>query len=366
MIKAILFLKRKWLFLILIFLFLFKPSQGFCFNFSLSLNPYSGEIFPGEKFQTALSLNLLTEKSAKVSLKISKIPQNIKVKFSPSSCEPPCSSILKITSSKKILSGNYFLEILATGKGVTRTTTFNLRVLSPPKFDFSLDLSHSREEIWPGQTTFVIANLKYLSGTPERVSLATSIIPRKIKVKFSPPSCKPPCSSTIEISCSKKTPTGEYLFSILAIGEGITKTADFKLTILSDLNSPILLSPKNRSKVTSLTLPFDWIDVVGAKLYIFEVDSYKIKTKKSFLVIPQGVLKYNKSYVWRVKACEDEKLINCSSWSDSFKFETITKKRLAEERREKLRKELQKKIIAILRKIISLMEQLREMEKAKH
>lgn len=356
MLKENLFSKRK-IFVFIFFLFLLKPFESLAFDFSLFLNSPQGEVFPGQDFQTAVSLFLLSKKSNRVYLFVSRIPPDVEVKFSPSSCKPPCSSILKIETKKRTLPGEYPLEILATGKGVTKTKIFSLKVSALPEFNFSIELSHSREEIWPGQTTYLVANLKHLSGSSKKVYLITAILPPRIKVEFSPSSCWIPCSSIIGIETSKKIPTGEYSFQILAGRKGIVKKADFKLIILSDLNSPFLISPKNKSRIFSLTPSFKWTRVEGAKFYIFEIDSYKIKTKKTFLKLPRGILKYHRIYTWKVKACQDEKLRNCSLWSESFKFKTITKKDLI--------KELKEKIAKIMKKIRDLQKQLEKLERSK-
>lgn len=330
------------------------------FDFSIILTPSSKEIYQGEKVEVVLTIDLISGESNKITFTIPKLPPAIRASFSPGSCYPPCVTTLKISTEKEVLEGHYQIQIVTTGGGKTKTTNFYLSILSLPAFDFSLELSHSSEEIWPKEKALILINLKLISGTPEEVSFKSSILPKEIKIYFSPSSCTPPCTSSVEISTSKATPSDIYNFTIFGVAKEIIKKADFKLTVLSTLSSPRLYSPPKNSRITTLNPVLSWTSVFGAKFYLVEINSFKIKAKSSSLTVPVGILEYFKTYNWRVRACEDEELLNCSQWSDTFQFKTITPARLAREKREAKIKEIKKKIAAIMKQIAFLQEELRK------
>lgn len=353
--------KDKKLFLILglIFFGVFFAHEIQAFDFLFSYwEPPKGEVFRGESLKVVFSLQLVSKKTKKVKFTIPKTPLGIQAKITPSYCYPPCYAILKISTNKKIAPGSYFIPVIASGKGVIRRVDYPLVVLPWPIFDYSLSLSHQFESIWPGQTTYLILNLKHLSGKSQKVSFKAISPSKKIKIKFSPSKCKPPCNATLRIKTSKKTPTGEYSIEILAVSKEKIKRKKFKLILLSDLSSPVLIFPKNKAKIITLRPFLDWTKIEGAKIYLVQINSYKLKTKNSFLEVPKGVLRYHKIYRWKVKACKDQKLKKCSLWSEEFKFKTIPLKELIEKKRKRALKKLQDQIKAIEKKIAQLKKQL--------
>lgn len=94
------------------------------------------------------------------------------------------------------------------------------------------------------------------------------------------------------------------------------------------LATPHFLSPQPGTTISELTITLDWSDVAGAGAY--EVCYQRkedhwichttINTEKR---IPEiGRLRSNSEYFWRVRACVDSSLVECSPYSGSWRFNT--------------------------------------------
>jgi hypothetical protein len=100
------------------------------FNFSLSVSPGSATIIPGQSASATVTVTLTAGPTNSVSFSISGLPSGASASFSPTSCNPTCSSTMIISTSNTTPGGNYTITISATGGGITRTTNFALTVPS--------------------------------------------------------------------------------------------------------------------------------------------------------------------------------------------------------------------------------------------
>jgi hypothetical protein len=353
-------MKKLYFFFFFLFTFLFFiPFIISAFDFSLSAQPNSGEVLPGNQFNFALSVNLVSGSANPVSFIIPKVLPEITVNLSRSSCSSlPCTILVTINTTRFVGVGSYLIPVVASGGGISRNLDFPLRVVAPPTSDFSFELSHQTESLRAGEKALVVATVKPLSGPNKKVSFAIESNPSFISFSFNPESCLPPCFTTLTFTTRKnQTPTGEYDFSILAFADQSFKKQNFKLLVVSDLLAPILVSPKNKSVIYNLTPTLDWLDVEGAKVYIVDLGFYKTKTKSSSLTLLPGTLKYNQTYEWRVKACKDENQMECSLWSEPFRFSTM--------RQEDRIAQLKEQIRILLIQIAQLQAKLAELKKQK-
>lgn len=105
--------------------------KALAFDFGLNLSSDSGSVGIGDTLKTAINIPSFSDDDRWYSVVLfpSITPKGVKIDFNPSSCTPPCSSIMSITASKDAEQRNYPISISATGKGITRTVNYNLSVI---------------------------------------------------------------------------------------------------------------------------------------------------------------------------------------------------------------------------------------------
>lgn len=106
-------------------------SKALAFDFGLNLSSNSGSIGIGDTLKTAINIPSFSTDDYwhSVNLFPSITPKGVRIDFNSSSCTPPCSSIMTITASKEAEQRTYSILIYATGKGITRTATYNLSII---------------------------------------------------------------------------------------------------------------------------------------------------------------------------------------------------------------------------------------------
>jgi hypothetical protein len=103
--------------------------KALAFDFGLNIASDSGRVGLNETLKTAINITSSSDDHwYSVTLFPSITPKGVKINFSPSSCTPPCSSIMTITTTKDAEQRNYPISISATGKGVTRNANYNLSI----------------------------------------------------------------------------------------------------------------------------------------------------------------------------------------------------------------------------------------------
>jgi hypothetical protein len=110
-------------------------------------------------------------------------------------------------------------------------TSGTLQIL-PSIFDFDLSVNQTPLQVTQGNSVSTSLNTFLLSEPTQSVTFSASGLPTGAPASFNPPSCSPPCSSTISISTSSTTPAGTYTITVTGTGGGETDTADFNLTVL--------------------------------------------------------------------------------------------------------------------------------------
>ena len=102
------------------------------FDFSLT-NSGNVTLRPGNSVFKTITANLLSGTAQRVTFSTSGLPSGAEAFYSQASCSPPCSATLTIYTSASTPAGSYSVTVKATG-GVTRTTTFNLTIVTTPLF----------------------------------------------------------------------------------------------------------------------------------------------------------------------------------------------------------------------------------------
>jgi PKD repeat protein/predicted RNA-binding protein with TRAM domain len=111
------------------------------------------------------------------------------------------------------------------------TATSPGRVVKVDLFDFALSNSGG-VTVFQGASGSNTITLALVSGGPREVALScTSGLPPGASCSFNPASGLPTYSSTLTISASFSTPTGDFAVTVTATGGGLTRTTQFTLSV---------------------------------------------------------------------------------------------------------------------------------------
>jgi hypothetical protein len=98
------------------------------FDFSISVSPSSGSVAQGGSVSTTVTATLTSGTSQSVSFSCSNLPSGASCSFNPTSCNPTCSSTLRISTSSTTPTGTYSITVIGQSGGLTRSTTYLLTV----------------------------------------------------------------------------------------------------------------------------------------------------------------------------------------------------------------------------------------------
>lgn len=105
---------------------------GACpFEFSLSLSPSSDSVLKGSSVTTEVSLNLDGGTTQSVALSCSGLPAGASCSFSPTSCNPTCSSTLTISTTTSTPEGSHVISVTGTAGVTVESENYYLTVEGP-------------------------------------------------------------------------------------------------------------------------------------------------------------------------------------------------------------------------------------------
>ncbi|GAA4041064.1 M28 family peptidase [Nonomuraea soli] len=130
------------------------PSQ----DFSISTNPASGTVEPGQSATTTVGTQTTSGNAQTVNLTASGLPSGASASFSPASVTSGNSSTLTISTSAQTPAGTFTVTITGTGQTATHTATYSLRVGSGPSPTDPPDISLANVKAHVNQFGTIAAN----------------------------------------------------------------------------------------------------------------------------------------------------------------------------------------------------------------
>ena len=199
------------------------PSSA-AFDFSLA---DSGDetIRNGSKENITLTTALSSDLGQNVSFTLSGVPSGVTFTIWPATCLVPCISQIQFEVAATAIAGKTEITVSATNGTLTKTTTFDLKILTP--MDFVLTQPAART-LLPGTTITQPINISVIKGTSQLISLAASAAPSGLTTTLSTMSCLPNCTATLTISGSI---AGQYEVTITAKSGDDLKRATFPVTV---------------------------------------------------------------------------------------------------------------------------------------
>src|SRR5438105_2013239 len=227
------------------------------FDFSVSVSPSSATVVQTASVSAVVSVTLPfsdTSSTTAVSFSINGgLPSGITATFSPTSCNPNCSSTVTFsaTSNAQIVMTSFGIAA-DDGAGHRGSASFSLTVSA---FDFGISAAPSSATVAQAgsvQTivTLTLPNSDSSSTTSVTFAADPTTLPTGVTATFSPASCSPNCFSTVTFTASSTATTGTSLVTITGTGGGVAKIVSFTLTVIA-FDFSMLVSPGSASVVQS-------------------------------------------------------------------------------------------------------------------
>jgi len=124
------------------------------FDFSVEVNPTSGSASQGSSVSTNVTATLLSGSTQSVTFSASGLPSGTSASFSPTACNPTCSSSMTINTVGSTPTGTYSINVCGTGGGLSRCVVYQLTVTAA-----------GTQITAPGVTTNAATNITTTSAT---------------------------------------------------------------------------------------------------------------------------------------------------------------------------------------------------------
>lgn len=202
-------------------------------DFSLSVTPGSATVNPGGSASYTVSASPLDGFTGSITLSAAGLPTGATATFNPISVTPGENSTLTVATSSNTPAASPTLTIIGTSGSLIHSTTVALGIT-----DFSLSIAPSSATANPGGTTSYTVSTTALNGFTGSIVLSLTGLPGGANGSFNPTSVAPGGTSTLALTTTGSTPTGNTTLTITGMSgslnhsaTAVLKITDFSLSI---------------------------------------------------------------------------------------------------------------------------------------
>jgi len=212
------------------------------FDFTLGISPSSGSVQQGGSVSATVTVTLTSGSTQTVTLTASGLPSGAYVTFSPSSGYPTFTSTSTISTSTTTPTGTFYITIIGSGGGLTRTATYTLAVTPLLVPDFSISASPTSLSIQQGSSGSSTITITSINGFNQPVQLSVSGAPSGVTATLSPSQVTPPAggtaTSTLTVSVGATATLRSYTLTVTGISGALTHSTYVSLEITAVPNQP--------------------------------------------------------------------------------------------------------------------------------
>jgi hypothetical protein len=205
------------------------------FGFTVGVSPSSGSAQQGGSVSATVTVTLTSGPTQTVSLTTSGLPSGAYATFNPSSGYPTFTSTITISTSTTTPTGTFYITIIGSGGGLTRTATYALTVNPLLVPDFSISASPTSLTIQQGSSGSSTITITSINGFNQPVQLSVSGAPSGVTATLSPSQVTPPAggtaTSTLTVSVSTTATPGNYPLTVTGTNGTITHNVNIPLEI---------------------------------------------------------------------------------------------------------------------------------------
>ena len=190
-------------------------------DYSFSASPASQSVFTGTSTNYTLTTAPSGGFSGSVDLSVDGLPLGATADFDPSPLSVPGSSVMTVSVATSTAAGTYPLVVTAVSGSLTHTVNLSL-VVSVPDFSVSITPDYAAVPSTGGTANYSIT-ITPINGFNSPVTLTISSLPTGVIASFNP-NPTTGTSSVLTLTVSSSTPTGDYPFTVTAVGGSPTMT----------------------------------------------------------------------------------------------------------------------------------------------
>jgi hypothetical protein len=201
--------------------------------FTLSASPASVSVTQGSTASSTITTAVSGGFNSSINLTVSGLPAGVTAVFNPAPIPAPGSgtSTITFTASSTAALGTANVTIMASGGGITHTTTIALTVNSSTPADFTITDSPSSITVRRGTTGTSTVTIGALNGFAGTVSLSVSGQGSRVTPTFNPTSVTGSGSSTLSVRVGNRATTGTRTLTITGTSGSLTHSVTLTLTI---------------------------------------------------------------------------------------------------------------------------------------
>jgi hypothetical protein len=198
-------------------------------DFSLASSPASLTINRGASGTSAIAITRLNGFTGSVAFSASGLPTGVTATFNPLSTTGASSTLTLIASSTATL-GSAVVTVTGASGSLSRATSINLTVATPPPADFSVSASPASVSVAAGSTATSTVAIARTGGFAGAVVFSASGLPSGVTASFAPSSTTG-ASSTVTFSAAASAPAGSGNVTITGTSGSLARTTTVALTV---------------------------------------------------------------------------------------------------------------------------------------
>jgi len=212
------------------------------FDFTVEVSPSSGSVQQGGSVSVTVTVTLTSGSTQTVTLTTSGLPSGAYATFNPSSGYPTFTSTFAISTSTTTPTGTFYITIVGSGGGLTRTATYALTVIPLLVPEFSITASPTSLTIQQGSSGSSTITITSINGFNQPVQLSVSGAPSGVTATMSPSQVTPPAggtaTSTLTVSVATTATPGSYTLTVTGTNGTLTHSTNLTLKITIPFSPP--------------------------------------------------------------------------------------------------------------------------------
>jgi hypothetical protein len=199
-------------------------------DFSMTVDPDSQVIYPGESTEFNLSFQHIGEFDSQISLQISNLPEAMEAAYQSEPFPIPDSCDVVFSTATDIEPGIYKPIITATGGGIMHQVSVTIIVLQTP--DFIMIIEPDSQSVTAGDSVTFYISFEPVGGFNAQIKVAVSDLPSGMATIFTSRPFNIPFSIKMTFTTLRNIPIEVYYPIVTAIGGGITHQKTVAINVL--------------------------------------------------------------------------------------------------------------------------------------
>ncbi|WP_157250004.1 M4 family metallopeptidase [Nonomuraea typhae] len=210
-----------------------QPNEPTCEGqqnqFSLTLDPASGQVDPGGTTTSTVRTQVTQGSAQQITLRAGTLPSGVTAQFNPATITAGQTSTLTLTTTAGSPQGGHTIAVTADGAEFDQTANYRLTI-GQVQNDFSFSINPTSGSTQPTGSTQTTISTQVTSGSAQQITLSATGAPNGVTVTFNPATITAGQTSQVTVSASGAAP-GTYPIVLNGAGANASHSATYNLTV---------------------------------------------------------------------------------------------------------------------------------------